>query len=83
MKRAAAFRVCPPSVLGKVRVFVRPVVNEMGETRGGSGEKLIFVGKKGKTVGNKNVSFATGGTSHHRSSRATVLPIATPASVPG
>ena len=50
MKNAAGFRVClgiaPPSILGEVRVFVRAVFTEMGEKRGGSGEKVIFVGEK-------------------------------------
>ena len=45
MKRAAAFRVCPHSVLGEVRVFVRAVSAEMGKKRRVSGEKVIFVGK--------------------------------------
>ena len=48
MKRATAFRACPPSVLGWVRVFVRAVGTENSEKTkksGGSGEKVIFVGE--------------------------------------
>ena len=48
MKRATAFRACPPSVLGGVRVFVRAVGTENSEKTkksGGSGEKVIFVGE--------------------------------------
>ena len=61
VKRAAAFRVCPPSVIGYVRVFLRALSTEMGKKRGGSGEKVIFVGKKGKTLGEK-MHHATGAT---------------------
>ena len=46
MTRAAALRVCPPSVLGQVRVLVRAVVTQMGEKRGGSWERASFVGGK-------------------------------------
>ena len=48
LKCAAAFRVCPPSVLGWGRVFVKAVVTEMGKKRGGSGKKVIFAGKSEK-----------------------------------
>ena len=40
MKRAAAFRVCPPTVLGLVRVFVR--VTEMGKRKAGLGKKCFL-----------------------------------------
>ena len=46
MKRAAAFWVCSPDVLGWVRIFFRAVVTEIGKNREGSGEKVIFVEKK-------------------------------------
>ena len=56
MKRAAAFRECPPSVLGYVRGFLSEselYFLRWGK-RGESGEKVIFVGKV-KTLGKKNV----------------------------
>ena len=57
MKRAAGFMVCPPSILGKVRVFVRAVIVEMGKNKGGTGGKVSFVGKV-KNAGGKEM--------HHR-----------------
>ena len=45
MKRATAFRVCPPRVPGQVSVFARAVVTERRKT-GGSGQKVNFVAKK-------------------------------------
>ena len=44
-----------PSVLGQLGVFVIAVFTEVGERRGESGGKVIFVEKQ-KTGGNKNVS---------------------------
>ena len=44
MERAAAFRVCPPSVLGYVRVFVTAVLAEMEGEEGGRRGKEGFVG---------------------------------------
>ena len=46
IKRAAAFRVCLPSVLGWVRVFLRAVFTEMWNKKWGSWGKVIFVRKK-------------------------------------
>ena len=46
----------PPQCTG-VGFFVRAVVTEMGRKRGGSGGKVIVMGKKVKNCGGKNVSY--------------------------
>ena len=51
IKCAAAFRVCPPSVLGSVRGFVRAVFTEPRIKRGVSEKNLSR--KKVKTLGKK------------------------------
>ena len=52
MKRAAVFRVCPPTVLGYVRVVLRVVVSEMGKSEG-VWVKSEFCGKSKNLWGKK------------------------------
>ena len=46
MKHEAVFRVCAPSVLGEVRVFVRALFTDMGEEKGGVWGNSGFARKK-------------------------------------
>ena len=48
MNHAPDFRVFTNSILGHVRVGLSTVFTEGGEKSGGSGEKVILKGRKGK-----------------------------------
>ena len=53
MKRAAAYRVCSPSVLGYISVFVRAVFTQMGKKSCGFWGKSHFCRRKVKNGGEK------------------------------